>query len=71
MEGVPAETEITGLVTAIPQAGDTFEITSPETTINQQSGSLNAVSDAVSVIDLADNYLVYSGAHLIRAAQTG
>ena len=71
VEGVPAETEITGLVTAIPQAGDTFEITSPETTINQQSGSLNAVSDAVSVIDLADNYLVYSGAHLIRAAQTG
>lgn len=69
LEAVPAETEITGLLSAVPAAGDAFDLINLTSTDNVQSGTLAGVSSQVSVIELDQNFLVYPGRHLIRAAQ--
>ncbi len=60
---------ISALVTDIPAPGDTFQLTRAGSTTNVEEGTLDQISDETRLIFLDENYLVYPGAHTIRAAQ--
>ncbi|MFV1950655.1 MAG: putative baseplate assembly protein, partial [Nitrospinota bacterium] len=71
ISGIKANSEISQLHVAIPDAGDDFILIHRDWPSNTIHGKITDVDDTVETVYLEDNYLVYSGTHAIWNTEKG